>query len=87
MVFLASKAGVVPQRLEESHLTDELLELIEPDAFWCLSKLLDGIQDHYTAAQPGIQKMVFKLEELIHRLDQPLHAHLKKVSAVLRQLL
>eukprot|EP00467_Chlorarachnion_reptans_P004206 CAMPEP_0114507096 /NCGR_PEP_ID=MMETSP0109-20121206/11819_1 /TAXON_ID=29199 /ORGANISM="Chlorarachnion reptans, Strain CCCM449" /LENGTH=499 /DNA_ID=CAMNT_0001685809 /DNA_START=62 /DNA_END=1561 /DNA_ORIENTATION=+ len=78
MVFLASKAGVVPQHLEEKHLKDENLQLVEPDAFWCLSKLLDGIQDHYTSAQPGIQRMVFKLEELIHRLDQPLHAHLKK---------
>ena len=40
--------------------------------------LLDGIQDHYTSSQPGIQKMVFKLEELVHRLNKPLHTHLKK---------
>eukprot|EP00466_Bigelowiella_natans_P015726 jgi/Bigna1/85478/estExt_fgenesh1_pg.C_40175 len=78
MVFLAAKVGVEPEHLDESHLLEKHLSLVEADCFWCLSKLLDGIQDHYTAAQPGIQRMVFKLEELIHRLDQPLHAHLKK---------
>ena len=35
---------------------------VEADAYWCLSKLLDSIQDHYTFAQPGIQRMVFKLK-------------------------
>ena len=35
---------------------------MEADAYWCLSKLLDSIQDHYTFAQPGIQRMVFKLK-------------------------
>ena len=44
----------------------------------CLSKLIDSIQDHYTFAQPGIQRMVFKLKELIARIDAPLHAHLQE---------
>jgi hypothetical protein len=50
---------------------------VEADAYWCLSKLLDSIQDHYTFAQPGIQRMVFKLKEIIARIDAPLHAHLQ----------
>lgn len=29
-------------------------------------------QDHYTFAQPGIQRMVQKLEELVERLDAEL---------------
>ena len=33
----------------------------------CLCKLLDGIQDHYTYAQPGIQRTVFRLKELVRR--------------------
>lgn len=37
----------------------------EADAYWCLCKLLDGIQDHYTHAQPGIQRTVFRLKELV----------------------
>ena len=30
----------------------------QADTYWCFSRLLDGIQDHYTFAQPGIQRMV-----------------------------
>mmetsp|Transcript_20440 Transcript_20440/g.28517 ORF Transcript_20440/g.28517 Transcript_20440/m.28517 type:complete len:464 (+) Transcript_20440:117-1508(+) len=78
IVFLASRVGVEPEQLEERHLLEEQLSLVEADCFWCLSKLIDGIQDNYTSTQPGIQRMVFKLEELVHRLDEPLHAHLKK---------
>jgi Rab-GTPase-TBC domain len=38
---------------------------VEADSYWCLCKLLDGIQDHYTYAQPGIQRTVFHLKELV----------------------
>lgn len=55
--------------------TEDYLDL-ESDVFWCLSKLLDRIQDCYTFAQPGIQRMVYKLRELISRIDSPLDAHL-----------
>ena len=58
---------------------DQYLDL-ECDIFWCLSKLLDRIQDNYTFAQPGIQRMVFKLRELIQRIDAPLDAHLDHQS-------
>jgi hypothetical protein len=42
---------------------------VEADVYWCLTKLLDGIQDHYTPSQPGIQRMIFNLRELVHRID------------------
>ncbi len=51
---------------------------IEADSFWCLTKVLDGIQDNYTFAQPGIQLKVKQLEELIQRVDRELHDHLVK---------
>lgn len=38
---------------------------VEADCYWCLSKLLEGIQDHYTYAQPGIQRTVFRVKELV----------------------
>ena len=38
---------------------------VEADSYWCLCKLLEGIQDHYTYAQPGIQRTVFHLKELV----------------------
>jgi len=57
-------------------LSVEALEQVEADAYWCLSRLIDTIQDHYTFAQPGIQRMVFKLKELVARIFPALHAHL-----------
>ena len=41
------------------------MDAAEADAYWCLCKLLDGIQDHYTHAQPGIQRTVFRVKELV----------------------
>jgi TBC1 domain family member 2 len=51
---------------------------VEADSFWCLSALLDGIQDNYIIAQPGIQRMVLTLRELITRIDGPLAKHLNE---------
>ncbi|KAK9890262.1 hypothetical protein WA026_010372 [Henosepilachna vigintioctopunctata] len=58
-------------------LSEDELKIIEADSFWCLSKFLDGIQDNYVFAQIGIQKKVLQLEELITRVDETLHRHLK----------
>ena len=33
----------------------QMLMEVEADCYWCITKLLDGIQDNYTFAQPGIQ--------------------------------
>ena len=44
---------------------------VEADSYWCLCKLLDGIQDHYTYAQPGIQRTVFHLKELVRHAGHP----------------
>jgi TBC1 domain family member 2 len=49
---------------------------IEADSYWCLCKLLDGIQDHYTYAQPGIQKTLFHVGELISRVEGSVAEHL-----------
>lgn len=59
-------------------LTQDQLKIIEADSFWCLSKFLDSIQDNYVFAQIGIQKKVLQLEELIKRVDETLHKHLKQ---------
>lgn len=52
-----------------SELPDSSLKTLEADSFWCFSKLLDGIQDNYTFAQPGIQNKVHDLKDLISRID------------------
>lgn len=50
--------------LSESHQ-----RILEADSYWATSHLLEGIQDNYTFAQPGIQYKVRTLEELIKRID------------------
>ncbi|KAL0041033.1 hypothetical protein WJX77_002810 [Trebouxia sp. C0004] len=58
-------------------LSEETMYAVEADAYWMLCKMLDGIQDHYTNAQPGIQRTVFKLKELVRRIDEPMCQHME----------
>ena len=37
-------------------LTQDQFLSVEADTFWCLSKLIDDIQDNYTEMQPGVHK-------------------------------
>ncbi|KAK8515986.1 hypothetical protein V6N13_093243 [Hibiscus sabdariffa] len=60
-----------------SDMPSEKISDIEADCYWSLSKLLDGMQDHYTFAQPGIQRLVFKLKELVRRIDEPVSRHME----------
>ncbi|XP_057598515.1 TBC1 domain family member 22A isoform X3 [Hippopotamus amphibius kiboko] len=52
-----------------SRVPADALRNVEADTYWCMSRLLDGIQDNYTFAQPGIQMKVKMLEELVSRID------------------
>uniref|UniRef100_A0A2P2LYY0 Rab-GAP TBC domain-containing protein n=1 Tax=Rhizophora mucronata TaxID=61149 RepID=A0A2P2LYY0_RHIMU len=61
-----------------SDLSPDKISSIEADCYCCLSKLLDGMQDHYTFAQPGIQRLVFKLKELVRRIDEPVSRHIEE---------
>ncbi|KAK7341554.1 hypothetical protein VNO80_24488 [Phaseolus coccineus] len=60
-----------------SDLSPDTISNIEADCYCCLSKLLDGMQDHFTFAQPGIQRLVFKLKELVRRIDEPVSRHME----------
>jgi hypothetical protein len=59
-----------------NHVSDERLDDVEADVYGCLTNLLAGIQDHYTADQPGVQRMVMRVEELVRRIDVDLCKHL-----------
>lgn len=48
------------------------MEIVEADSFWCVSALLHTIQDNYTFAQPGIQRKVQDLKDLMNRVDRML---------------
>lgn len=61
-------------------LEEDRLEEVEADVYWCLTNILAGIQDHYTADQPGIQRMVMRLQELINRIETDLFNHIQSVG-------
>ena len=79
-VFLATyitdsniESGMDPGQLPRS-----VIDAVEADTYWCLTKLLDGIQDNYIVAQPGIVRQVSALRDLTHRIDGVLAKHLAK---------
>jgi TBC1 domain family member 2 len=69
-------ADADPEDINPSILPPAVLAAVEADSFWCLSRLLDGIQDNYITAQPGIQRSVKRMAELVARIDPPLFEHL-----------
>ncbi|XP_007892457.1 TBC1 domain family member 22B isoform X1 [Callorhinchus milii] len=78
VVFLSEHVEEDVENFDVTTLSEEVQRNIEADSFWCMSKLLDGIQDNYTFAQPGIQKKVKALEELVSRIDEQVHCHFRK---------
>lgn len=64
--------------MDPGQLPKPVLDAVEADSFWCLTKLLDGIQDNYIFAQPGIQRQVAALRDLTMRIDAGLGKHLEK---------
>jgi len=72
-----NKIPVLGQKNTLSENLEESVKwIIEADTFWCVTKLLDTIQDHFTFAQPGIQRQVQALADIIKRVDIDLHNHL-----------
>ncbi|KAK2850975.1 hypothetical protein Q5P01_007251 [Channa striata] len=78
VVFLSEFVTEDVENFEVAALPLDTQRNIEADSFWCMSKLLDGIQDNYTFAQPGIQNKVKALEELVSRIDEDIHNHFKR---------
>ena len=79
-VFLSSyiTSSDIESGMDPGQLPKTVLDAVEADSFWCLSKLLDGIQDNYIFAQPGIQRQVAALRDLTMRIDSGLGKHLEK---------
>lgn len=78
-VFLGSYItdSDIESGMDPGQLPKAVLDAVEADSFWCLSKLLDGIQDNYVHAQPGIQRQVASLRDLTRRIDSSLVTHLE----------
>jgi hypothetical protein len=80
VVFLSERGATEAdfETNEELKIEEEALKQVEADTFWAFSHLLSGIQDHYTFAQPGIQRRIHQLADLVQRVDSELHAHIKR---------
>ena len=68
-VFLSAYIDSDPEQYELAQLPAHALQAVEADTFWCLSKLLEGIQDNYIFAQPGIQRQLRRMGEIVARVD------------------
>ncbi|KAK9387860.1 rab-GTPase-TBC domain-containing protein [Lipomyces mesembrius] len=76
-VFLSAYIDADVESYDPGLIPKEVLDVVEADSFWCLTKLLDGIQDNYIFAQPGIQRQVAALKDLTHPIDSHLARHLQ----------
>jgi hypothetical protein len=53
---------------------------VEADVYWCLSNLLDTIQDNYTFNQTGIHRQISLLRSIALRMDPILVNHMESES-------
>jgi Rab-GTPase-TBC domain len=83
--FLHGLPDIVLEGHVMNQFPDDKLDELEADVYWCLTNLLAGIQDHYTADQPGVQRMVGRLEELVTRIDSNLCTHLQETGIMFIQ--
>ena len=75
----------IEEGMDPGQLPKPVLDAVEADSFWCLTKLLDGIQDNYIYAQPGIHRQVGALRDLTMRIDSTLAQHLERESVEFMQ--
>ena len=64
-------------RNDDARVSESVMLAVEADCYWCLSSFLDAVQDHYTFAQPGIQRCVYRLSSLVEAINPTLHTHLE----------
>jgi hypothetical protein len=80
VVFLTeySDPNLEVQNIDIENMPEKDLRQVEADSYWCMTKLLERIQENYVFSQPGIQKNIQSLEDLIKRIDNNLYQHLRK---------
>jgi TBC1 domain family member 2 len=66
--------------MDPGQLPRPVLDAVEADTYWCLTKLLEGIQDNYIVGQPGIHRQVAALRDLTTRIDSTLAKHFEDES-------
>lgn len=81
IVFVESTTNKPYNDTSLNEMPDGMLREIEADAYWSLSKVLSHIQDHYTTGQPGIQRLLTQMKEIVKRVDGALYSHLEAIGA------
>jgi hypothetical protein len=66
-------------------LSDETLFEIEADSYGCFTLMMNKIQNNYTSNQPGLQKMMAKLEEIIKLIDIEMMIHFDNLDIKILQ--
>jgi hypothetical protein len=76
------------ENIEEStvyELGESALLEIEADSYYCFTKMMDRIQNNYTHNQPGLTKMINKMEEIIKTVDAELYDYLMEHNVAFMQ--
>ncbi len=69
---------ITEKQLEE--MDSELISYVEADAYWCLTKMIDDIQDNYIEYQPGVHKIINKMKVLIEQKDEEAMKFLESID-------
>ena len=64
--------GYAIREEEIEALSKDQLDQVEADAYWCLSKIIEDIQDNYTDLQPGVSKVLAKMKRIVECSDKVL---------------
>jgi len=86
LVLLEGAAGHPLSGSQESEIWRLDLFPIESDLYWTFSRVIQGVQDHYTSSQPGIQKMMKHFRDVILRIDRDLFNHLENAQIDIQQI-
>lgn len=82
----AGSVQVLVQHLQELKeedlqvLSEAEFSAVEADVFWCLSRLLDEVQDNYTDMQPGVHKMLNKMRAVVEQVDDSALRRLEEID-------
>ena len=90
VIFLAQYMKIDFDTLDVSEsdlyqLGEEVLLEIEADSYWCFTKMMDRVQNNYTHNQPGLTKMIKKMEEIISLVDDGLIKHFEQFELTFLQ--
>ena len=58
-------------------VTEQEVKNVEADLYFCLSSLLENVQDHYTQNQTKIFEQLKYMKQLVTKVDQKLSKHLE----------